>query len=139
MKVCPICFTPKCNHRKSRIEIDDDILDTIKLLNDKGYRTSFCCAGHVDKSQPISIYISFDYYSIIEKKGKMPQTLPNENWVCYPRHIENHHLVWSKQLSAKGNAMYYLVKNYKRKKPEVIQAELEEQRRALYEWAMGLE
>lgn len=138
MNVCPICFTPKCEHRRTKIEIDDDILDTIKLLNDKGYRTAYCCAGHLDKSQPILIYVSFDIYAIREANGELPQTLPNENWVCYPRHIENHHLVWSKQLSPKGTAMYYFVKNYRRKKPEVIQAELEEQRRALHEWALGL-
>ncbi len=66
MLVCPICFCPKCSHNKKKIEIDDDILDTIKILNDKGYKTTYCCAGHVDKSQPIHIYISFDKFNDIK-------------------------------------------------------------------------
>ena len=140
MLVCPICFCPKCRHNKKKIEIDDDILDTIKILNDKGYKTTYCCAGHVDKSQPIHIYISFDSWSIVHGLSKLPQTMPNDKWVCYPRHRENHHLVWSKQMTPYyGNSMYYIVKQANRKKDSAILAELEEQRKELYEWAKRLE
>lgn len=32
------------------IEIDTEIVDTIILLNKKGYKTKYCCAGHNDKT-----------------------------------------------------------------------------------------
>ena len=66
--------------------------------------------------------------------------MPNDKWVCYPRHRENHHLVWSKKMTPfYGNAMYYIVEQANRKKDSVISAELEEQRKELYEWAKRLE
>ena len=38
-----------------------------------------------------------------------------------------------------GNSMYYIVKQANRKKDSAILAELEEQRKELYEWAKRLE
>lgn len=140
MRVCPICFRPNCNHHSKYIEIDDEILDTIRILNEKGYVTEFCCAGHLDNINPVTVYIKFNTSAVLTKQGKLPKTLPSDKWVCYPRHIENHHLVWSKKLSLyQGSAMYYFVKDWRKRKVDSVLAELEEARKELYEWAKGLE
>jgi hypothetical protein len=70
MQYCPKCFkilileedykTPiSCDLCSDElVEIDEPILPTIKLLNEKGYGTIYSCAGHVySKSNP---YILFD-------------------------------------------------------------------------------
>ena len=48
------------------VEIDDEIVSGIKLINDKGWRTDFSCAGHYNSEDkyPFSFpYVSFDYLS----------------------------------------------------------------------------
>lgn len=59
------------------VEIDDEIVDSVKLFNEKGWTTNFCCAGHYypeDEYVPFSYpYISFDhlkkksFFTLIEK------------------------------------------------------------------------
>ena len=59
------------------VEIDDEIIDSIKLFNEKGWRTDFSCAGHYDSENeycPFSYpYVSFErlkkksFFSLIEK------------------------------------------------------------------------
>lgn len=52
-----MCPNTKCNGNV--IEVDELILPTIKLLNQKGYHTKFCCSGHTyDKI--VNCYIMFD-------------------------------------------------------------------------------
>ena len=51
MLVCNKCFRPKCNCNESeKVEIDDGILDSIRILNEKGYITEFCCSGHKENT-----------------------------------------------------------------------------------------
>ena len=38
------------------IEIDDNILHTITQLNEKGYSTAYCCAGHTWGNQPFIVF-----------------------------------------------------------------------------------
>lgn len=40
---------------RNAIEIDEHLLPVIALLNDKGYKTTFCCSGHVYPSLNTSI------------------------------------------------------------------------------------
>ena len=41
-------------------EVDDLVAPAISILNKKGYRTAFCCSGHVDGGhRPELAYISF--------------------------------------------------------------------------------
>lgn len=52
-------WCPKTSCIGQVIEVDDIFLPIIKLLNKKGYYTSFCCSGHVGDNG-LSSYISFD-------------------------------------------------------------------------------
>lgn len=52
-------FCPKTNCCGTLIEIDELLLPTIKLLNNKGYTTKYCCSGHYSGQHPQS-YIMFD-------------------------------------------------------------------------------
>ena len=40
---------------------DKNSQSAIKILNDKGYTTKFCCSGHYDSQHPNG-YISFEYW-----------------------------------------------------------------------------
>ena len=58
--VCPYCFNniTKCdcnNYIEYLIRIDRNIQEHIRILNDKGYKTRFCCEGH-----DTYIYIRFE-------------------------------------------------------------------------------
>lgn len=55
-------------------EIDDDILDTILTLWDKGYGTRYCCAGHPNSVNNIYIAFDGDYYFDFTNSGL------DENW-----------------------------------------------------------
>ena len=59
MLVCDKCFRPKCNcNSNSKIEIDDRITEHIRILNEKGYTTEFCCSGHKE-NQIFQCYVLF--------------------------------------------------------------------------------
>jgi hypothetical protein len=151
MKVCNICFEKDCtdNHGSSGkqiVEIDDEILDTIKLLNQKGYATMFCCGGHIRKEWvSAEMYIvftpSFNHTHWIQKDRNMElvreftpiTTVPNSKW-----EIDN-------KFYSGGTVIRYSQKNqaalrrlFKKGKTEQILAEFEEQRKSLHEWAEGL-
>ena len=51
-KMCNVKYIDKNTFeiRDDVFEVDDLIADTIILLNKKGYKTKYCCAGHNDKS-----------------------------------------------------------------------------------------
>ena len=51
-------WCPKTTCCSTLIEIDELLIPTIKLLNDKGYMTKFCCSGHYTGQHPRS-YITF--------------------------------------------------------------------------------
>ena len=52
---------PKTSCIGTLIEVDELLVPTIKILNDKGYTTKFCCSGHYDSQHPNG-YISFEYW-----------------------------------------------------------------------------
>ena len=62
MYVCPRCFNQvnKCTCKEyppwSLVMIDKKIQPHIRLLNQKGYATTYCCEGHEREE---AIYISF--------------------------------------------------------------------------------
>lgn len=61
--VCPECFKqlPECKCPSlpwHLVQIDLGIQEQIRILNNKGYNTCFCCSGHYDPSSLV-IYIKF--------------------------------------------------------------------------------
>lgn len=50
---------PKSSCYGYLVEIDELLLPTIKILNEKGYFTKFCCSGHYSSQNP-RCYIMFD-------------------------------------------------------------------------------
>lgn len=45
------------------VEIDDVLMPVIKILNEKGYMTSYCCSGHYYENDT-NTYISFDIETV---------------------------------------------------------------------------
>jgi len=67
-EICDTCFEDffncTCNwpddvYQDHEIEVDYDIQPAITLLNQKGYRTRYCCSGHCDDTFS-NAYIAFD-------------------------------------------------------------------------------
>lgn len=52
-------FCPKSNCIGKIVEVDELLLPTIKILNEKGYTTKYCCSGHWSGQLPNG-YIMFD-------------------------------------------------------------------------------
>ena len=53
MLLCNKCFKSRkectCNPTtRGFVEIDDEIVEHIRILNEKGYETTNCCAGHIE-------------------------------------------------------------------------------------------
>lgn len=74
--VCSKCFYPseecKCEPYLPwrTIFIDKNIQEVIRILNEKGYWTDFCCEGHYPY---YDVYISFSGYSRSLKDVVMPE------------------------------------------------------------------
>jgi hypothetical protein len=148
MEVCNICFKKNCgethgNLIKDRVEIDDDILETIRKLNEKGYVTEYCCAGHVSE-EDISpeIYIYFSAYARKEKnkilgESRVPigqiTTIPNGDWIM-ERHRTNvgdpYTII---RFSITKYRDRFITDNW-----EFFLKEVKKQRKLLYEWAEAL-
>ena len=52
-------FCPKSNCLGKIVDVDELLIPTIKILNQKGYYTRFCCSGHYYEQHPNG-YISFE-------------------------------------------------------------------------------
>ena len=67
------------------VEIDENIIETILILNKKGYRTLESCSGHL-KGLGSSVYILFDDRYVFD-------TLPNGFSIDYAYYSENDMLI----------------------------------------------
>lgn len=54
-----LILCPKTSCRHLVVEVDELLLPTIVLLNQKGYGTKFCCSGHYYSTKPCHCYILF--------------------------------------------------------------------------------
>ena len=62
--IIPFVKCPKCNNWM--VDIDNEIFDAICSINDYGYKTEFCCSGHVEHEdsplENLSLpYVIFDH------------------------------------------------------------------------------
>jgi hypothetical protein len=87
MLICEVCWEPyrgnnhhlqdgdPCPRRECAgtiWDIDEMLLPTIILLNEKGYATSQCCSGHFHSKTYAFGYISFGHYIEAPCLGIMP-------------------------------------------------------------------
>lgn len=68
----PYCPKINCDRNTELIELDELMIEPIKILNQKGYVTEYCCSGHLYENF-LSTYIMFN-------KHYMPTTLPKD-WI----------------------------------------------------------
>ena len=112
--VCPRCFNKpencSCDFLPlSLVQIDKNILPTIKVLNEKWYFTENCCEGHIGSNESMYILFRKNYKSKI----------------ALPKGFEGN-------LGAlKANITGSSEEAKKRKKRELL--------KSLYEWACSLE
>ena len=71
---------------KKSIKVDPLIANAIKILNEKGYTTKFCCSGHPDELYKyennlyhLGSYVTFehDVFNVITEVKNIPK-----NWIC---------------------------------------------------------
>ncbi len=110
----------KDNCQCNIIELDELIAPTIIMLNQKGYKTKYCCSGHYYNSS--TTYINFD--SNIERFSEIPSGFE------YDQDVVN-----SKQVFKAGNTIrkHYNQNKYIEKYNEVIKSNKE-----LLKWAINL-
>ena len=66
------CSKVSCCKDSKLIELDENIIFPIKILNEKGYVTKYCCAGHLYEDC-ISPYVYFEYGFAPDKKIPIPR------------------------------------------------------------------
>ena len=79
---CSMEFCPKSGCDGSVFEIDELMLPTIKMLNEKGYLTEYCCSGHVYDNCCGAYVCLIDFMTEVldeEEKQKMMSMLP-KSW-----------------------------------------------------------
>lgn len=90
------CPNAQCEH--TLIQIDEIMIPTIMMLNEKGYETKFCCSGHFYRDV-IDCYIKFteEVINIISKsiEYNLIDPLPEEFYV-YVNCIRNKREYWAK-------------------------------------------
>lgn len=91
---------PVCKYYKSHIKLDDNIADTIGILNIKGYKTSSSCEGRKTVDGIIDPYIGFNtlftHYSIktLPKiESYIENTLPLSWYVDRPNYITSYSMI----------------------------------------------
>lgn len=67
------------------VEIDENIIEPIRMLNNKGYRTKFSCAGHVFSKE--SAYVAFDQYLYPENYLDLPKGWKADKFVGWGNYI----------------------------------------------------
>ena len=125
MIVCNKCFINSCNCKDNDyVEIDDKILDTIKLLNSKGYITEHCCSGHYGSEQ---LYVIFNrLYAFNEDKLPEGFYVDNKNtYRIYPRTS-----IHSKQ--------FWTLDKETTKDDDSINSYIDKINKDLYNWALSL-
>lgn len=132
-------------------EVDEDIADTISILNKRGYYTKFCCSGHIKDPR---IYEIYENESILENKdnkiGYMVNIKENTCDILMPYTETLIYIMFDKDYNFKTlpngfkkeeNTIEKFINYYdvdKRKKSNDIDKEIKEANKILYEWAYKL-
>ena len=87
--VCPKCFKPlgecECGKRPDHlVAIDHELQPHVRMLNDKGYETQTCCAGHADEGCHGYLRFRRRFRALEEVYGGQ---LPNESLMEAPQRI----------------------------------------------------
>ena len=132
-------------------EVDEDIADTISILNKKGYYTKYCCSGHVKDP---NIYYMYKEESILENKdNEVDYTVNIKEDTCdilkpYTKTLI--YILFDKEYNFKTlpngfkkdkNTIEMFINYYdmdKRKNSNDIDKEIKKANKVLYEWACDL-
>lgn len=109
-------------------DIDEGMWDILIELNKKGYKTRYCCEGHVSKNSRYSAYLSFE-------DGCAPKTVPP----LFPFGRVTGVSAYSR-VTKNGNNFYWFGSRSKKKSWTLDDEEKERQQllKDLYEWAKEL-
>ena len=124
--MCSKCFQNqkecKCNENTSYFDVDDSIFDIIKVLNLKGYTTTYCCGGHVNIDQlidkfPPNLYIKFTREAF-DSLTNIPDFLEKERSTCIVRYYVNinNHIIWKPNIPKRNQNIEELIT------PDVIES-----------------
>ena len=72
MAVCPKCWRTFCCCRAGHIIVDYTMVDILRLLNKKGYKTLYHCGGHIKAREPLFVYVKFSRQVILPDTNKLP-------------------------------------------------------------------
>lgn len=138
-------------------EVDEDISQTISILNKKGYYTKYCCSGHAKDPRLYELYNvknndDFEFkdlgYIVNQEKSNYDIIMPSINTSVYIMFESNYNFdnlpegfnkvdndniddyVISKEI--------YYYKNGKRKDWNVIDKEIKDANDKLLKWAISL-
>lgn len=119
----PTIFCPKINCNAGEVvEIDELYLPVIRLLNEKGYMTKYCCSGHAYERIP-DTYIVF--HELVKELPNLPEGAEMDNdgkiklYYNYPEdisEIELYHLIlqnaqkvlkWVMELPERPKLLYF--------------------------------
>lgn len=95
-------------------EIDKGFRPIIKALNDKGWKTKFCCEGHYDKYKQRYVY-AYIYFDAPIPKALQPlfETYPrvDEKMWCKQMRQSKHAYSW---VNKEENTFYWVGDGYKK-------------------------
>lgn len=117
--MCSKCFLSqkecKCSDNVSYFDVDDSIFDIIKVLNLKGYTTTYCCGGHVNVDQlvdkfPPNLYIKFTR-DAFDSLTNIPDFLEKERSTCIIRYYVNinNHIIWKPNIPKRNQNVEELI------------------------------
>jgi hypothetical protein len=79
VELCTKCFQSSCEHKVDKFECDDLMVYPIQRLNELGYRTKFCCSGHMNAPNGMTMNDAhfLQCYIMFEKAYHFPVLPPN--------------------------------------------------------------
>lgn len=144
MIMCAKCYNSitdmscRCHPNNGYFEVDDSIFDIIRILNQNGYYTEYCCGGHVSINvyDYPEIYIKFtkktfdsitefpEYFNKEKLRCVIRYTVPVKSFIIYKSNIPKY-----KQ---------YIQELYDKDVMQKVDRDLQDKRKILMLWAVNL-